>query len=288
MSYATASSKELPPSPEALFMMPPEVLHHQDDLSALTSRQALPVSHSHATDVTPAEAAFHTPLPPTVPSTSLLPETGAYPYEVPDGFKKDVSLEAQHVQDIAEKVQAWLLPCKHGHWDWLVQQLRCYTTPDPVLAINPQASHGWWKQTKSAVLQQWLETWLHICQLQPGYIKNTRSFRFKCFVWGLAQMGLVDPERKKIIHERKGLWVLPYGVLNRSVLAYQLTHWLAEQQGLPGYTLEAKTLYHQWGHRLESPAFMKALHHFTMTQTLALQAAIRREMEALRVTYELC
>ncbi|MFM7469006.1 MAG: hypothetical protein ACKO37_05870 [Vampirovibrionales bacterium] len=207
---------------------------------------------------------------------------------VPDGFRKDPTQEQQQSQAIAETVQAWLLPCKHGNWDWVVQHLRCHATADPVLVVHPEAARHWWQRCKSQWVHQWLETWLSMFGLQAGYIKNTKSLRFKLFIWGLSQMGLMDRSRQKLIHDRKGLWVLPYGALNRSMFAYQLTHWLAEQQGLSGYSLESKKLYHQWGHRLESPAFMKALHQFTTAQTLALQAAIRREMEALRVTYELC
>jgi len=199
-----------------------------------------------------------------------------------DGYKTGMAQEFEQTTRLYEQVQAWFSTVvAHQRttwwgathrwvvWDPLVVALEAADPLTPVLA--PRGVRSWL-----------LGPLMGFLGLQPGLISQAPTWRWRVLAWGLKCFGLwAQPTFPT------ALWLLPEHGWHRHTVAYQLYHWLCEQQGLSGYSPQARQLYAQYGHQLDAPDLAERFAVRTMDQIKALQAAIRREMEALRVTYEL-
>ncbi len=78
-----------------------------------------------------------------------------------------------------------------------------------------------------------------------------------------------------------GLFILTRPLFTTGFLSHQLHHWLAYRAGLEGYSDRSRRLYKQfWGQ--QRGVLGSALYTMDLDDVLALKAAVRRDLEALR------
>lgn len=178
-------------------------------------------------------------------------------HEAPDSFKKHAT-EAQIVASLTSRAKLLVKQCNTDAeqvLDWMQDQgLPVYCIENAVLAAT-------------AVL--------NTMGYQPGFIPPGQGNTY----WLLLQ-GIGVSKADNRLARDNGLMVLTPKLRKIGFVAHQLFHWLAFQQGIPGYDEKAQQLFRHYFDKDNLTTLPQAM-ELPVEEIVALRHAVRREIDAL-------
>ena len=176
----------------------------------------------------------------------------------PDLFVSNAK-ENGRVQELQARVQAIVKECFPDP-DTLIEAIEA--TGLPVIAHGPEF------QLKMAMM---------LVGVRPGYISPSHN-RYSEFIETVVKL---IPNKADTDFSKGVLLVLKEN-FQFAPLAYEFYHWMAFQEGLPGYNDTARSLYQVMNQKHQGQLNEKFLDTLGLEETLMLKAAIRRDKEAFQ------
>ena len=118
-------------------------------------------------------------------------------------------------------------------------------------------------------------------QLDPGFILPREGKPYKAL---LNCLYALYPSAKEKIQD-KGFFVIPSSLDHSNFWSHQLYHWLAHRAGLAGYQQQERHLYQRFWQEHDGTITEDLLAQHTPDELKGLQAAIRRDREALEFIF---